>query len=84
MYPCTGTQQVGRDLNLLLGGLEREQLVDAVDDNIVLDVSDLLSEDVHVLFLQTSLVVVDSELLGLEQASSGVTLLVKDGSGGAD
>ena len=76
--------QVGRNLNLLLVGLEREQLVDAVYYNIVLHVSDLLSEDVHVLTLQTILVGVDDELLGPEKASTGASLLVKDGPGGAD
>ena len=47
MYLYTGTQQVGCDLDLLLGDREGEQLVDAVVEDVVLDVSDLPNEGVH-------------------------------------
>ena len=83
MYLYTGTQQVGCDLDLLLGDREGEQLVDAVVEDVVLDVSDLPNEGVHDLVLQNSLVGVDGEL-GPEQASTGASLLVTDGPGGAD
>ena len=68
-------------LRLLLGDLEGGQLENIVNI-IVIDVVLLLSVVVHVHVLQTYLVGVDGEQLSPQEASTGISLMVKTGPGG--